>query len=538
MSRSPGTAANLRYRVLRVARILVQFSFLLSFFFLFVKTDYTGSDSLQYAVNILFRLDPLLAVTTMLAVKTLIALMLPALLVAAASLVVGRAFCGWFCPLGSLLDFFHLLIRPRRVSRERGSADAAKVVLIVLLVSALFGVALAGYIDPFSILVRGLSQALYPGMHYVSVSFFTWTYQQAPAGVNAITEPLYEVMQQTILPADQKYYQFGLVSLLILGLVFLVEFYRRRFFCRSICPLGALLGWISRLGLLRIDGGTDACGRCRRCISICRTGAIAPDRTIESERCIICMDCFQDCPRQVISFGGALPASRGLGVSLSRRRFIGAALSGLVLPSVLGTRTLAKRADPALIRPPGALAETEFLRRCVRCGQCMQVCITNALQPDLFLGGIEALFSPVLVARTGYCEFNCTLCGQLCPTGAIQSLSLEYKQQLKIGHAWFDKNFCLPYAKSIACIVCEEHCPTPEKAIRFKSVEVKDEQGVSKIIRQPFIVDELCIGCGICETKCPLPGRSAIFVTSDGEYRHPDNRLPTNPANGFGAYGG
>ena len=191
MSRSPGTAVKYRYRVLRLARILVQFCFLLSFFFLFVKTDYTGSDSLQYAVNILFRLDPLLAVTTMLAVKTLIALMLPALLVAAASLVVGRAFCGWFCPLGSLLDFFHFLIRPRRVSRERGSADPAKVVLIMLLVSALFGVALAGYIDPFSILVRGLSQALYPGMHYVSVSFFTWTYQQTPAGVNAITEPLY-----------------------------------------------------------------------------------------------------------------------------------------------------------------------------------------------------------------------------------------------------------------------------------------------------------------------------------------------------------
>ncbi|MGI9537617.1 MAG: 4Fe-4S dicluster domain-containing protein, partial [Desulfocapsaceae bacterium] len=259
-------------------------------------------------------------------------------------------------------------------------------------------------------------------------------------------------------------------------------------------------------------------------------------RKIHIDTCILCMDCFQQCPRQIISFGGATPISRGAGISLSRRRFLATASASLVLPSVLGVRTLNVQADPLLIRPPGALAEAEFLNRCVRCGQCMQVCITNGLQPVMLRAGIEGMFSPYLVARTGYCEFNCTLCGQVCPTGALQVLDMAQKHQFKIGHAWFDKNRCLPFAKGIPCIVCEEHCPTPEKAIKFRSLEVVDEQGVRRQIRQPFIDDALCIGCGICETKCPLPGSSAIYVTSAGEQRHPESRLPA--VQDLGGYGG
>ena len=191
----------------------------------------------------------------------------------------------------------------------------------------------------------------------------------------------------------------------------------------------------------------------------------------------------------------------------------------------------AKTPDPLLIRPPGALDEQEFLHRCVRCAECIQVCIGNALQPTFLQGGLDGMFSPMLMARSGYCEFNCTLCGQVCPTGAIRQLTLEQKHQWKIGHAWFDKNICLPYAKATPCMVCEEHCPTPEKAIRFTEVTIVDAAGETITIRQPYVVDELCIGCGICETKCPLPGRSAIYVTSAGEHRHPDK-----PMTNYGGY--
>ena len=181
-----------------------------------------------------------------------------------------------------------------------------------------------------------------------------------------------------------------------------------------------------------------------------------------------------------------------------------------------------------LIRPPGALGEKEFLQRCVRCAECIQVCIGNALQPAFLQAGLDGMFSPMLVARTGYCEFNCTLCGQVCPTGAIGNLSMEEKWGLKIGHGWFDKNSCLPYAKAIPCMVCEEHCPTPEKAIRFREVTMVDDSRATVVVKQPYIVDGLCIGCGICENKCPLPGKAAIFVTSAGEHRNPENSLPVS----------
>ena len=216
-------------------------------------------------------------------------------------------------------------------------------------------------------------------------------------------------------------------------------------------------------------------------------------------------------------------------MNFSRRGLLGSLAAGAVLPLFLGVRVSAKRLDPSLVRPPGALPEDEFLGRCVRCGECMKVCIGNGLQPTFLQAGLEGMFSPLLLARTGYCEYNCTLCGQVCPSGAIKELSLPEKQQAKMGHVFFDKNRCLPYAKGVPCIVCEEHCPTPEKAIQFREATVLNSRGEIVVVQQPFVKDELCIGCGICETKCPLPGASAVRVTSSGESRNPHNALPVQP---------
>lgn len=516
------------YRLLRFARIGCQAGCLALFFFLFLKTDYTGSDTIQYAVNILFRLDPLLALCTMLAIRAVIALMLPALITLVFTLIFGRAFCGWICPMGSLVDVLHPFLPPQHKQRTTLFPRLASILLVFLLISAALQLPLAGYLDPFSLLVRGLVQALYPAVHSVTMSFFSFTYDQAPAAVNLITEPLYSFLKSTILPFEQKFFDLAFLSFLLLAGVFLLELIQRRFFCRNICPLGALLGWFASLGLLEIQGGSDECGKCRHCSKVCRMGAVDKNRRIKIDSCSLCMECLEQCPRQIISFSCVLPGSRGLDFSLSRRQFIATLSAGLLLPPVLGVRTINARPDPGLIRPPGARAESEFLQRCVRCAECIQVCIGNALQPSLLQSGFEGIFSPRLVARVGYCEFNCTLCGQVCPTGAIRELSLTEKHIIKIGHAWFDRNTCLPYAKGIPCIVCEEHCPTPDKAIKFRQATVLDDRGLEVAVKQPYIVDELCIGCGICETRCPLPGRSAIYITSAGEHRNPENILPTS----------
>jgi len=123
--------------------------------------------------------------------------------------------------------------------------------------------------------------------------------------------------------------------------------------------------------------------------------------------------------------------------------------------------------------------------------------------------------------RTGYCEYNCTLCGAICPTGAISKLDLAAKQQNKMGTAYFDKSRCIPWYRLEDCLVCEEHCPLPEKAIRFDEREVRSPEGEMRTVKFPYVREDLCIGCGICENKCPVVGQAAIFVTTAGEERRP-----------------
>jgi MauM/NapG family ferredoxin protein len=171
-----------------------------------------------------------------------------------------------------------------------------------------------------------------------------------------------------------------------------------------------------------------------------------------------------------------------------------------------------KPSSGAVIRPPGSKPEPDFLDACIRCGECMKVCPTTTLQPSFLEGGIHGVFTPHLVPRIGYCEYNCTLCGQVCPSGAIAPLSVEVKRRTIIGRAHFDTKRCLPYAKGISCIVCEEHCPTPRKAILFDEVEMINIKGEKVRVRQPYVKPSLCIGCGICEKKCPLESESAIRV--------------------------
>lgn len=515
-----------RYRLLQYVRRGSQLFFLASFVFLFLKTDYTGSDELEYAVNILFRLDPFLAAVTMLAAKTFIALMLPSLLVIVLTLLLGRSFCGWFCPIGTMLDGQRYLIPTDKKGRVTLYPRLAKVLMVATLLLAFFGFHIAGYLDPFSILVRALAQTIYPAFHVLVEGFFGFTYANMPGFVNAVTEPVYSWLREWVLPAERKYFELVFVSFFILGLVFLFEIAQKRFYCRNICPLGAMLGLFGERAPLKTKGGSDECGNCRICAGLCRMGAIDENRVVDMEMCNLCIECAVHCPRQVISFGIGRQTREPARANLSRRHFLGIAVAAITLPSVKAANALTKNPDPLLIRPPGALAEEEFLQRCVRCAECLQVCIGNALQPTMLEGGLDGIFTPKLVARTGYCEFNCTLCGQVCPTGAIKRLALAEKHQVKIGNAWFDKDRCLPWIDGIPCMVCEEHCPTPEKAIRFRRGKVVNNRGETVSVKQPYIVDELCIGCGICENKCPLPGRSAVLVTSANEDRDPTKRLP------------
>ena len=155
----------------------------------------------------------------------------------------------------------------------------------------------------------------------------------------------------------------------------------------------------------------------------------------------------------------------------------------------------------------------------------MKVCLTNGLHPPFMEAGLEGMWTPVLVPVLGYCEYNCNLCSQVCPTGAIRKVTVEEKQEIRIGLAMFDKNRCIPYAYGRNCIVCEEHCPVPEKAIQFIEEDAVDEEGNPFILKKPIVIPDLCTGCGICENKCPVVDLPAVRVSSINESRSEENQL-------------
>lgn len=492
------------------------------FVFLFLNTEYKDSDILPYAVNIFLRIDPLVAAAATVASRALITLLWPALIVVLLTLVFGRFFCGWVCPLGAVLDFTSTLIGKRRKSSTvPNRLSYLKYLLLAGLAgSALFTLQLVFLFDPISILIRSLAVAVYPAVNFAANALFGTLYETGSGAVTAVSEPAYGFLKNHFLAFEQPHFHTAVATGTIFFGILALEYLDRRFWCRNLCPLGAIFGLLGRVGLVRRSVTEPDCTGCGKCGSSCRMGAVGEDfiATDRSE-CIVCFDCEALCPERTINFakGG------GTGVAAldpSRRGLLWSFGLGLVAAPLFGSEAIAKTGNPARIRPPGALPEPEFLARCTRCGECMRVCIANGLQPALSEAGLVGLWSPVLVSRIGYCEYNCTLCGQVCPTGAIERMTLPKKQSLKIGLAEVDRSRCLPWKGDSECIVCEEHCPTPEKAIRLREEEMFSiNAGERRVFKLPYVDEKLCIGCGICETKCPLSDRSAIIVTCRGESR-------------------
>jgi polyferredoxin len=501
--------------------------FLLLFFFLFVQTESKGNDTLGYPVKLFLDFDPLIFITTLLAshgIKIPAAFFL-SLIVIFITIFLGRIFCGWICPLGTLNNIVSSL-RKRHLQRVPWQWHRVKYyILIALLTSSIFTLQLVGIVDPLSLLIRSFSISVYPFLNYGIRSIFDAVYHANIPGIVNVSETLYDFLKKIFLSFQQTYYLqevfLGSIFFLILGLNLL----EKRFWCKYLCPLGALLGLLSRYSLLKREVSED-CTSCGMCDTVCQGGAFpnAKENWRNSE-CLACFNCDDVCPVNAVSFGFGRKTAPAM--DLGRRQVVLSIFSGALAVPFLRITPLSKSgySNPELLRPPGALEEREFLKRCVKCGECMKVCITNGLQPTFLEAGIEGIWSPRLIPRIGYCEYRCTLCGQVCPTGAIQRLPLEEKMKIRIGLAMIDKGRCLPYAHATPCIVCEEVCPTPKKAIWFEEAVVKDREGREIVVKQPRIDLELCVGCGICETKCPVGGQPAIYVTSIGESRSKTNQV-------------
>jgi ferredoxin len=508
-------------------REITQGLFLLLFLFLFIQTESRGNDTLGYPVKLFLDFDPLIFITTLFTShgQRIPSVFFLSLSIVVVTVVLGRVFCGWICPLGTLHNIVGSLKRrhPRKI--RAGWHKAKYYILFMLIASSVFTLQLTGIMDPISLLIRSFSLSIFPLLNHGIRSLFDSIYNANIPGIVNISEPVYGFLKGHLLSFREPYYlQAILIGALFIAILSL-NILERRFWCKYLCPLGALLGLLSRYSLLKREV-SEGCTSCGICTSHCQGGALPEKNDVwKSTECLACFDCDDICPQKAVNFG--LGRKVHPSMDLGRRQVMLSLASGMLTVPLVRSTPFSRTdfSNPVLLRPPGSLSEKEFLKRCVKCGECMKVCLTNGLQPAFLEAGLEGLWSPRLIPRIGYCEYRCTLCGQVCPTGAIRRLTLEEKMKTRIGLAMIDKGRCLPHAHSTPCIVCEEVCPTSPKSIWFEEVPVRDRSGREIIVKQPHIDLDRCIGCGICEAKCPVGNRPAIYVTNIGESRSKTNQL-------------
>jgi len=519
------------------ARRVSQVLFLVLFFVIALRVRVSVDNVPGADATLFFKLDPLVSLSTAIAARSLSVIFLPAVIVLAATVLLGRFFCGWLCPLGAVhaaASWFRAKRRPGEPAERRTVWHRVKYVLLVaLLAMSLFGMHWTGVFDPIPLLFRSTAAFLLPSAQYAvedsSLAVLQADPHVGPAHLKMLTEPVYKFGRNTLFLVDRQTYTGAAFIAGLFILIVALNLVKPRFWCRYVCPLGGLLGFASLRPALRLKNDEKRCTGCGLCAKACPAAA-QPDRPGEwlPTECYGCWNCVASCRRDALAFkveNPLAPAAAG-GVDFSRRAAMGASAAGVAV--MLGFRqnpiAQARVYGADLVRPPGSLTEREFLQRCQQCGACMRACPTNALQPCALEAGVEGLWTPRINARMGYCEFNCNICGQVCPTGAIQPLALEKKKEIKIGLAYFDKSRCLPYAYGRECMVCEEHCPTPQKSIYFVEREVELRDGQKKTVKQPQVDPDKCTGCGICEWCCVFRDVAAVHITSSNETRHSNNQ--------------
>jgi len=529
-------------------RRISQTFFFLLFIFLLIESrlpqdiylDYStafSSDAdlgLDQPVTFFFKLNPLVGLSSLLSGHVLIEGFLWGLAVIILSVLLGRVFCGFICPFGTLhhlVSWIRPALKGKRLIEANEKKPSQKIkyfLFILLIIGASIGLNLTGLLDPISFLFRSVALAVIPGLGVGIRAVFDFLAQSDIKIFNLLSYGA-EVFASPVFGYDFQAFQTAwFIGLLFLVVLFLNRI-RPRFWCRILCPLGALLGIFSRFAVLKLEKYDDKCTQCMKCTQNCQGAACPrPGQDWETAECLVCFNCFNICPEDALSFKFIGSPKLGKSADIGRRAVLTGLVGGISLP-LLGKLDgqIHKVSDPRLIRPPGSLTEAEFITLCQRCGLCMKVCPTHVINPTLSEAGMAGFWSPRLIMTQGYCEYTCTLCGSVCPTGAIKKITAKEKIEtpIKIGSAYLDRGRCLPWSGNTPCIVCQEHCPTSPKAIYLRKEVMLNPDGKKMEVQLPFVDLKKCIGCGICENKCPVRGKPAILTIAAGESRSLKNQI-------------
>ncbi len=526
---------NKHMKIILVRRISQIFFFILFVWFCIAST--IGEKFFQirgWPVNLFLELDPLISIGTILTTHKLYWPLLWSLLTVILTIIFGRFFCGWLCPFGAIHQFTgYLWNRGSAVSKMvklniyRPLQSVKYYILAVFLIAAIFPFSTSslqiGLLDPISLITRTF---------------------------NLMLLPIFD-MKFNVTSMSGRFYEGAWLIFLVFGAAVMLNLFIPRFYCRFICPLGALFGILSRFAIFRIGKNHYNCSDCKRCEEFCE-GACQPNGPIRTSECVMCLNCREGCKEDVMTYS-TIPSRAGEipEPDLSRKGFILSIAGGiLILPVFRLGRQLDSNWLHSIIRPPGSLEEEEFLKRCIKCGECIRICPTNVLQPGSVEGGFENLWTPVLNNRIGSsgCQYNCTACGQICPTSAIRPITLDEKHGkgrfadagfIKIGTAFVDRNRCLPWSMDKPCIVCQENCPESPKAIHTDEIfnTVRDGNLTVKSVQKNIIEvsgHEISGGKNLSgDYFCLIDGKKRIKILSMTE-----NSVVISPAEKFNLFSG
>lgn len=442
------------------------------------------------------------------------------------TLVFGRVYCSVICPMGVFQDVISWLSGQRKKKKYRFSYSPAKnilryTVLTLFVIAVIAGIgSFVALLAPYSSYGR-IANNLFAPIYQWGNNVFAYFAERAES---------YAFYETSVWMKSLPTFIIAVVTFIA---IVVLAWRNGRTYCNTICPVGTVLGFLSRFALFRISIDTEKCNACGLCSRKCKAACIDGKRhTVDYSRCVACMDCLDTCKHGAISYRWFKQETQTKNAeqtrSVDKEQINEARRSFLTATAILATATtlkaqekkvdgglaaiedkkIPKRATPIL--PPGALSARDFARHCTACQLCVSVCPNEVLRPSTDL---MKLMQPEMSYERGYCRPECTKCGEVCPAGAIHPITAADKSATQIGHAvWIKKN-CIPLTDGVECGNCARHCPAG--AIQMVPSDPQQEDS-PKI---PVVNTERCIGCGACENLCPARPFSAIYVEGHEMHR-------------------
>jgi ferredoxin len=499
-------------------RIRIVFSALVFICFFLIFVDFRSLIPAEY-FNIVLYLQFIPSVIKFYDLETLMAGGF--IVVLALTLLTGRTYCSFLCPLGIGQDLFSRIGgRFKRKFRRYGFKKPFTVLRYLLLaatliVTLIWGIYMITLLDPYSIFGRFMTYFAKPCVLIIN-NFL--------AGILG----RFDIYTLSNIPIKG----FPIIAYLIPSAFFILvgtlSFTKGRLYCNMVCPVGTLLGLLSKISILRIRFDETACTRCGRCSIGCKSSCIDfLKHDVDVTRCVDCFNCINNCPEKALSYGVVKLKKKVHETDESKRKLIAGAilfLFGLSHVSNGQEKTAPKPKKESTVKenktypvcPPGGVGIEDFNKDCTACSLCISACPNGVLQPAINQYGLAGIMQPVMNYHKSFCTFNCTLCTEVCPTNALHPLVLEAKKLTQLGKAVFIKDNCIVKTEKTACGACSESCPT-------KAVYMIPYEGNLLI---PEVNQDICIGCGHCEYSCPTTPYKAIFV--DGNAFHVAAKKPEN----------